>query len=155
MMKLAPMNNAYPLPEGPRVTPSTLRTGHLYDASTNLPNLQVKPENVESFIKRITGDFTGNADVQKFLEAYLGFAKCPDLGTLFHARFRPRTSKNGLSFPPTLELTFGQFYPRNRRYIFNDWGPCSISHGGFETIISKVKKYVPEEFWESLGIPKT
>ena len=28
MMKLAPMN-AYPLPEGPRVTPSTLRTGQL------------------------------------------------------------------------------------------------------------------------------
>ncbi len=151
MMKLAPMN-AYPLPEGSRVKPSTLRTGHLYDASTNLANLKVRPEKVESFIESITGDFTGNADVQKFLHAYLGFAKCPDLGTLFHARFTPSTSNTGWTSPAKLDLAFGQVDKKNPRYILRAVGACTISSGGFETIISRAKQHVPQVFWQTLGI---
>ena len=128
--------------------------GHLYDGK--LRGVKVQPEKVDSFLYGIQNDFTGGDDQsQKFLSAFLDLAQMPLLDTLFHVNYKPKEVCRVGTFPAILDLVFGQVDGKDLIPIFSTGGPGPISSDSFKTIISNVKKYVPEEFWERLGIPNT
>jgi hypothetical protein len=174
MMKLAPMN-AYPLPEGSRVTPSTLRTGKLMVPRTGF--------STEGCVWRYVRDMISNyqwpnpqrlaPEVEKFMRAFCDLASaCKmsdarayyDNGKQTHMLV-DRYSGTGLDFHVwhrNESISGGNVRPGFTKFIYKDQAlftfncPATISKEFFETqVVPKIREIIPPEHWESLGIPQT
>jgi hypothetical protein len=173
MMKLAPMN-AYPLPEGPRVTPSTLRTGKLIDPYTGYETERC----VWKYVKDMISDYNWPnptklaPEVEKFMR---GFSVLASAFTKTDARTHykdgkpldlliDRYSGTGLEFDVMHkgESITDRVNPGFTRFVYKDKVlftlncPATLSKEFFETeLVPKIREMIPPEYWGSLGIPNT
>ena len=140
MMKRAPMN-AYPLPEGPRAKPNTLRTGHVFFNNRQLmdhPELTrvrklihqniAKPEHLEKHIA--------------LLDAFIFMATQPLFQNKFHFRF---FGDNACVFVREME---------NGKEVIYDFprDPDQRIIVDVKALYDKFAQDVPQAIWQALGI---
>ncbi len=148
MMKLAPMNNAYPPPEGPRVTPSTLRTGHLYYNGEKV----LDSSSAQKVLGHMKNAFASTREHERLLDALVASAQNPLLGDEFSVHFSPNVQGDDLN---------GGLATFNELILHcNQGNPFTLSLGQnnkFDPLCllfwrDRWGKYVPEAIWDACGI---
>jgi len=139
-MKLAPMN-AYPLPEGPRAKPNTLRTGHVFFENKQL----IKPEELTRVRKLIHGKISETADLEKhkaLLDAFVFMA----IQSLYENQFSIRFFRdNACVFVRKM---------KNGKEVIYDF-PRNTDHRIIVDVDALHKQFaqdVPQAIWQALGI---